>query len=445
MQAESRALLSTLMISVAAASTATSLGYKPFYLNSSIPLFIAIIGLWSLDRQDHIENWLQVLVVLLTCQLAAVLFGLIRQVYGFFVRTLHTQLQTALDFETQANTAKTRFLVAASHDLRQPLHTMSLFSAALAIRPLGKKSKSIAVRMNEAMQLLSDELDSLLDISKLDANVVSVNAKVVNLSNLVTQIVSSVKPTIDEKNLELFEKIQPRIYAHTDAELFSRMLRNIIENAAKYTHEGSITCVLSADNNVASLKVIDTGTGIIAEEQSQIWEEFYQINNQSRDRQHGLGLGLSVVKRLSRLLDAEVQLSNSSPEGSCFVITIATIPRVEDADLSNLHHTMPQKTDFLAGRQVPIVDDDKGIRLSTSSLLTDLGMHTFSATGTAEAIEQFKIQRIDCVLMDLKLADGDDGFETIRQIRVIQSSVPIIISGDTAPDRISDANAIDCA
>ena len=448
MQVETRALLSMLMVGVIAASTATSLGYKPFYLNSTIPLFIAIIGLWSLDPQDKVENWVQILVVLLTCQLAAVMFGLIRQVYGFFVRTLHTQvqLQTALDAETQANAAKTRFLAAASHDLRQPLHTMSLFSAALAIRPLDTKSKAIAVKMNDAMQLLSDELDSLLDISKLDANVVSVNAKIVNLSDLVSQIISSIKPTVDEKNLQLVTKIQPQIFTHTDAELFSRMLRNIIENAVKYTNKGNITCTLSVENSIASLKITDTGTGISAEEQSHIWEEFYQINNQARERQHGLGLGLSVVKRLSLLLGTEVRLIHSGPEGSCFEIVIQTVPVEEDCGLSNTHHTTIQETDFLAGRQVLIVDDDEGIQLSTRSLLTDLGMQTFTASRTAEAIAQFKTQEIDCVLMDLRLADGDDGFEAIRELRAIQPSVPIIIiSGDTAPDRISEANSIDCA
>lgn len=447
MSVETRALISMILIGTAAASIATCLGYKPIYYNGSIPIFITIILIWTLDYSDQVENPFQVLVVLLTLQLGAVFYGLIGQVYSSFLQNLYSQqrLKYTVAAEKSANAAKTRFLAAASHDLRQPLHVMSLYSSALINRPLDPESKTIAVKMNEAMNILADELDSLLDISKLDAEVIPVNSELFNLSRLVERTVDSIQPMAANKNIDLNRKIPPDIWVHSDANLLGRMFRNVLENAIKYTHEGHVDCILSTQGNSVVIKIKDTGIGITKEEQGHIWEEFYQVKNNSRDRKLGLGLGLSVVKRLALLLDADVRLASSSSSGSCFEIALPQyISEMTTPTASTENHLTPDLA-YLKGRSILIVDDDEGIQLSTQTLLTDIGMNAQVAGGTSEALSIVNTSDIECVLMDLRLADGDDGFDAIDKIRMIDPAIPIIIvSGDTAPDRLIRANRREC-
>ncbi len=447
MSVETRALISMILIGTAAASIATCLGYKPIYYNGSIPIFITIILIWTLDYSDQVENPFQVLVVLLTLQLGAVFYGLIGQVYSSFLQNLYSQqrLKYTVAAEKSANAAKTRFLAAASHDLRQPLHVMSLYSSALINRPLDPESKTIAVKMNEAMNILADELDSLLDISKLDAEVIPVNSELFNLSRLVERTVDSIQPMAANKNIDLNRKIPPDIWVHSDANLLGRMFRNVLENAIKYTHEGHVDCILSTQGNSVVIKIKDTGIGITKEEQGHIWEEFYQVKNNSRDRKLGLGLGLSVVKRLALLLDADVRLASSSSSGSCFEIALPQyISEMTTPTASTENHLTPDLA-YLKGRSILIVDDDEGIQLSTQTLLADIGMNAQVAGGTSEALSIVNTSDIECVLMDLRLADGDDGFDAIDKIRMIDPAIPIIIvSGDTAPDRLIRANRREC-
>jgi len=324
MTVETKALISIILVGIVAGSFTTCHGYKPIYLPFVIPIFMAIMYLWSVDGVEEVRLTYRVMVVLLTLQLALMFYRLVGRVYVTFCEGLVSQdnSESALHAEKLANSAKTRFLAAASHDLRQPLHTMSLFSAALAIRPLDETSQSIANKMNEAMKALADELDSLLDISKLDAGVVPVERADMDLSSLVQRVASLFKPRADEKNIELRIDVEKALFAHSDAKLIERLLRNIVDNAVKYTQKGSVTCRLRSQNGDAIISVVDTGPGIDSVEHEHIWEEFYQVDNAARSRQQGLGLGLSVVSRLANLLDVRVQFVPHTSEGAHFEITI---------------------------------------------------------------------------------------------------------------------------
>jgi len=447
MSIEARTLLSIILVGTIAASLTTCHGFKPIYVAFVLPLFLAIISLWIIDGESDVRAAYRIMMLLLAAQIGSLFLSLVARVHETFCEGLVSQerSEAALHTEKMANSAKTRFLAAASHDLRQPLHTMSLFSAALAIRPLDEKSKSIATKMNEAMKDLSEELDSLLDISKLDAGVVPVERASMDLSGLVSRVASLFKPRTDQKNIDLHIKIQEQLFAHTDAKLLERLLRNILDNAVKYTQKGAVTCELCFKDGVAVISVIDSGPGIDSVEHEHIWEEFYQVDNESRNRQQGLGLGLSVVSRLAALLDINVRLVPQIGEGAQFEIAIPAF--FQESSVNALQPLTAENisSENFKNRRVLVVDDDEGIRQGTESLLIGMGMHVSLASGTSGAIEKYQNENIDVVLMDLRLADGDDGFDAIKKLKILNHQVPVIVmSGDTAPDRLKSAEAIGC-
>jgi len=448
MSIETRTFISIILVGTVAASLTTCHGFKPIYLAFVVPLLLAIITLWLVEGAGDVRLSYRLIMLFLTLQIGLLFLGLVTRVHATFCEGIISQdrSESALNTEKMANSAKTRFLAAASHDLRQPLHTMSLFSAALAIRPLDEKSKSIAKKMNEAMKDLADELDSLLDISKLDAGVVPVERASLDLSSLVSRVASLFKPRTDQKNIELHIDIKEQLFVHSDGKLIERLLRNILDNAVKYTQEGSVTCSLNNDNGFAVISICDTGPGIDPIEQEHIWEEFYQVDNESRNRQQGLGLGLSVVSRLAKLLDIRVTLVPQIGAGCCFEIAVPAFYQESMAHTAEPLHTASSDTDILKGRHVLVVDDDEGIQQGTESLLQAMGMIVSVASDTSGAIEKYNTEAIDIVLMDLRLADGDDGFDTIKKLKKINDQVHMIVmSGDTAPDRLKAAESIGCA
>jgi len=416
MSIEARTLVSLILVGTVAASLTTCHGFKPIYLAFVGPLLLTIIILGVVEGVGEVRMTYRVVIILLAIQIGLLFLRLVTRVHLNFCEGLVAQerSESALNAEKLANSAKTRFLAAASHDLRQPLHTMSLFSAALAIRPLDEKSKSIANKMNEAMKDLADELDSLLDISKLDAGVVPVERASLDLSSLVSRVASLFKPRTDQKNIGLHINIQEQLFVHTDAKLLERLLRNIIDNAVKYTQKGGVTCNLTHQNGIAVISIIDTGHGIDSVEHEHIWEEFYQVDNASRNRQQGLGLGLSVVSRLAKLLDIRVRLVPQLGEGCRFEIAIPAFYQESSVEATEQLSVVKIDTEILKNRHVLVVDDDEGIQQGTESLLKGMGMKVSVASGTAGAVEIFRREAIDVVVMDLRLADGDDGFDAIK-------------------------------
>jgi len=448
MTIETRTLMSIILVGLIVASVTNCHGFKPIYLAFVAPLFASIIILWLVDGIGDVRLSYRVIMLFITFQLGLLFLGIATRVHASFCEVLVSaeRAEVALHTEKMANSAKTRFLAAASHDLRQPLHTMSLFSAALAVRPLDEKSKSIANKMNEAMKDLADELDSLLDISKLDAGIVPVERASLDLSSLVSRVSSLFKPRTDQKNIELNIEIQEQLFVHSDGKLIERLLRNILDNAVKYTQKGAVTCNLYKENGFAVISIADTGPGINGVDQEQIWEEFYQVDNESRNRQQGLGLGLSVVSRLAKLLDIRVNLVPQVGNGSRFEIVIPAFYQDSAAARAQPLLSKTDNSDNLKGRHVLVVDDDEGIQQGTESLLTAMGMKVSVASDTRGAVEKYSNESIDVVLMDLRLADGDDGFDAIKKLQAVDDQVDVIVmSGDTAPDRLKTAESIGCA
>lgn len=221
----------------------------------------------------------------------------------------------------RANVAKSKFLAAASHDLRQPFQAMRLFYEVLSGLITEPRAQQVAQRLNEAMRGGEELLSALLDVSTLDAGTVRLAIEALPVAEVLAQVVAECEPQAQEKGLRL-RAVPSAALVVSDRVLLARMLRNLVINAIRYTPSGGILVGCRHWGNALRIEVWDTGIGIPADKQSLIFEDFYQIDNDSRDRSRGLGLGLSVVLRMGRLLGHPVELRSRPGKGSVFSLVL---------------------------------------------------------------------------------------------------------------------------
>ncbi len=229
------------------------------------------------------------------------------------------------DAAERANTAKSRFLAAASHDLRQPLHALSLFAADLQRQIRGANLQELphlAEQISASTALLGELLDSLLDISRLDVAGIKPEQRPSPLQPIFQRLADAFRRAAADRNITLRIRPSP-LWVETDPVMLERMIANLLSNALRYTPPGG--CVLLAARrrgNKVALEVRDNGIGIAPEHQAAIFAEFYQVGNAAREQNKGLGLGLSIVDRLSKALDIEVKLKSRTGEGTCFTLHV---------------------------------------------------------------------------------------------------------------------------
>jgi signal transduction histidine kinase/CheY-like chemotaxis protein len=386
-----------------------------------------------------------VLIVLFAFVLEALArdtFRILRESYEIRLEraSLNRELRSALDVAEAANRAKTRFLASASHDLRQPMQTLSLFAAALAMRPLDERSRDIVTHINEALYDLTAELDALLDVSKLDAGTVKAQAESFALQPLLERIVGIFRAAAEEKGLQISCRCDDDVWALTDRKLLERVVRNLIENAIKYTETGSVAVAVAHEvDSTHVLSVTDTGCGIAESEQTRVFEEFYQIQNPERDRSRGLGLGLAIVKRLADLLRLELSIRSAPGHGTCFEIAI---PRAQPTAANPAPRVDPPASSTAI--RVLVIDDEESLRLGMRSLLEEAGSVVQLASSTAEAVAILAATTIDLVIADFRLRGHDNGIAAIKTLRCIQPGLPaLLMTGETAPERLREAQEAD--
>ena len=291
--------------------------------------------------------------------------------------------------------------------------------------------------MNEALQDLASELDSLLDISKLDAGVIKVVRSAFDVSRLLERLAHPYRADLAGSGVSLSTELDPDLIAETDRLLLERILRNLIDNAVKYTDKGEIRLVARRQGAGIRIAISDTGPGIPVEEQDRVFEEFYQIGNRERDRRKGLGLGLSIVRRLVDMLGVEMRLESAMTKGTRFELELplrATGGEVEGETTTDVS--------AIAGLSILVVDDEASVRLGMKTLLEGLDCRVTLAASTAEAVDSLGGHRPDIVLADMRLRGDDNGLAAIRAVHARYPGVPaLLISGDTAPDRLRDAAA----
>lgn len=348
----------------------------------------------------------------------------------------NVQAEQAREIATQADVSKSKFLAAASHDLRQPLHALGLFVDALENRIKYPEVRSIVDNIRISTDALSDLLNSLLDISKLDAGVLEPKPANFQLRPVLKRIETDFSELAQSKSLQL-EVIDCNYVVHSDPSMLERILRNLVSNAIRYTRQGSVKLDCQLQENQIVIDVMDTGIGIAKDQQENIFQEFYQIENSERDRRKGLGLGLAIVKRLSDLLNTELTVSSIPEQGSTFRVSV---PYVESSVVTE--DKLDQVSDILPGMAVLVIDDESMIRLGMTKVLQEWGCEVYEAESISQALELVeKDYEINIILTDYRLRDNENGIDAIEQIHAVKGeSIPaIILTGDTDPERLREA------
>jgi signal transduction histidine kinase/CheY-like chemotaxis protein len=339
-----------------------------------------------------------------------------------------------------ANTAKSRFLAVASHDLRQPLHALGLFVAQLRtpLKPR-ERTKTIA-RVHAAVGEMKEMFNSLLDISKLDAGVLTPKIVDFSIARLLQKIETTFDQATREKGLRL-RVMRSDAWVRSDALLLERILLNLVSNAVHYTLRGGIIVGCRRRGEMLRIEVWDSGPGIPEGHRQNIFGEFVQLPGPERDRYGGLGLGLAIVDRLRRLLHHEIELTSSVGRGSRFTILVpAAAEGVSTVETVRSSHPAAFAVE---GKVILIVDDAPIVLEGTSGLLGKWGYSVVTAASDETALVQLaeRDQRPDLIISDYHLANGKTGIEAIERIdAAFGASIPaILISGDTAPERLRDA------
>ncbi|MGN6829696.1 hybrid sensor histidine kinase/response regulator [Paucibacter sp. M5-1] len=440
-----RMVQTIVLLGLCAGSVATTAGYLPVLLVFIGPVTLANALAWvSGGGGVHAVTWIELVLGALILGFGWILVSLARDAYRVFVESVtiraqqlksNQQLRLALQQAESAIRAKTRFFASASHDLRQPMHTLSLFGAALTMRPLDAASADIAKHMNTALRSLASQMDALLDISKLDAQVVQVTNEVFSLSSWLARLQQEFAPAATRKGLSLSLDCPGGAYVESDPMLLERVVRNLIDNAIKYTQAGGVRITAERQGELWRVAVHDSGAGIAEAEMAHIFEEFYQVGNPERDRAKGLGLGLSIVSRLVDLLDLHLAVDSKLGVGSCFSLSIAA------AESQAMPAAPEAAAQCLLNLRVLVIDDEEPVRLAMQTLLAGYGCEVVLAGSTREAMVKSLSNPPDLLLADLRLRGGDDGIAAARSLRSAVPGLPaILISGDTAPERLREAH-----
>lgn len=348
----------------------------------------------------------------------------------------NNQAEQAREEAVQANISKSKFLAAASHDLRQPLHALGLFVDALESRIQYPEVRDIVENIRISTDALSDLLNSLLDISKLDAGVLEAKFIDFPLQPILKRIQTDFAEHANEKSLQL-TVVDCNFIVHSDPSMLERILLNLVSNAIRYTPHGSVQLECHKKNESIDIEIHDTGIGIAKDAIDKIFEEFYQIENPERDRRKGLGLGLAIVKRLADLLSCPLTVSSTPEKGSVFRIRIPFV-----ASSQPLIDSPQAFTQDLHGTRVLVIDDEAMIRLGMRNTLEAWGCEIQEAESIEQAIECLDDNcPFDIILTDYRLRENQTGIEAIHRIHAsCGKNIPaIILTGDTAPERLREA------
>lgn len=444
------AVITIYLVGVCSATLQATAGYRLICLPYTLIMMVPIAIAWVATPTFEAGTLERLIFAGLTLIYITALLSHAKGLYEVFLESysirlqrleLNRRLREALANAESANQAKTRFLASASHDLRQPIHALSLFSGSLQMRPMDGRTAAIAKQIDLAVKSLGSQLDALLDISRLDAGVIERSISTVDLCGLVGQLGEEFLPQAEGKGLRLAAHCDsgPQrggAFVRTDPTLMQRILRNLLSNAIKYTDHGRVDISVERVGTHYRVQVTDTGQGIPETEHARIFEEFYQLQNPERDRSKGLGLGLAIVRRLTQMLDIDIKLDSAPGRGSSFWMDLPAA-RLDATPVPK----SPEAVDPASpGVKILVVDDEEAIRVGMKTLLEEMGFAVEAVASTEAAIDASRLFQPTIVLADWRLRGDDSGLRTIKALRLVWPELPaLLISGDTAPDRLREA------
>lgn len=427
--------------------SASWLSFALFAIPALLPLAIQLI-LHNKDADVFI--WLA--ITILTYLIALLVFSQtffksitqsleIRYENLELVKKLRTQTEAA----EKANRDKSSFLAAASHDLRQPIHSLSLFTSAITKEVHTDRGKALLTNIDNANQVMLDLLNSLLDISKLDAGVITPTFQQLEISTLIKTIADEYLPLANKNDLQLRWRSTQGI-VKTDPVLLSNILRNLLQNAIRYTKSGKILFSCRKRKETVLIQVWDTGQGIEDKNHQLIFNEFQQLDNPERDQNKGLGLGLAICQRLSLLLDHSLTLKSKVGKGSVFSIELPLVDEknIDDKQSGKYYQKTHKTIDF--NKAVILVIDDNSIVLeATKQLLEGWGTTVLQADSVESAQQQATSypNKVDIIIADYRLRNNTTGIQAIDAFNEMSAypAAGLLLTGDTEADRLREASS----
>ena len=338
-----------------------------------------------------------------------------------------------------ANRGKSQLLAAASHDLRQPLHALSLYVGALGVRARDAEWQPLVGNVQKAIDALETQFGQLLDLSRLDAGALVLSRRAFPLGALLAEIAETFGAQASARGLVL-RVVQTRLWVDSDPELLARIVRNLVANALNYTREGGVVVGVRLRGSRVAIEVVDTGVGIAPEHRERIFDDFYQIAERAErpSRQSGMGLGLAIVRRFAQLLGHDVTVASVLGRGSRFSIVVPRAMGAADSSrrVRTLRRRAPERPPAtLRGRIVGVIDDDPAAIEAMRSLFCAWGAAVADGADAQALLARLgDLERYpDMLVVDYRLAAGASGVDAVLTLRdELGAPIPaLIVSGDT--------------
>ena len=440
-----------LIASMGSLSAIASSSYLPAFYGFSVPMIVPM-GLWMLVQDTSLLRVLGLIGLGYLPVISAFAHNLSRVVVESFRLRFENLdlLREVIERKEQAeeaNREKSMFLAAASHDLRQPLHALALQTHLLEKTLLGPAQHKLLGGMRSSIHSMTGLFDALLDMSRLDAGVIPVREGPVALGELFARLDREFRREAEAKRVAL--RFRPTdAVVRSDDHLLASLLGNLVSNAIRYTRQGGVLVgVRRRRRGGVRVEVWDTGCGIAPENQRAIFKAFYQVGNVERDRSKGLGLGLAIVERLTRLLRAPMELRSEPGRGSRFTVLLRPAGALAIGERVGAA-AAPVTPDAFTGAVVIVVDNEAEIRAAMTALLQSWGCQVISAASAADALERAAAltRTPDLVVSDYRLGPDGTGLQLIERLRdEFNEAIPaMVVTGDTGAEVLREVVAGDC-
>jgi signal transduction histidine kinase/nitroreductase/CheY-like chemotaxis protein len=448
---ENTMLMFTLLANASAGAgvIAASGRERTYFCANALPLGLIVVG-WAVH--GGALGWSITALLLLALPLSLWAVRNQRESWEASVRLnqrnedLAASLAVERDRARAAGEARTRFFAAASHDLRQPLHALSINATTLELlarRADDARLRELSGSIGRALAQSQGLLDALLDISRLDAGAVKLQWSELDVDGLLRQLHDEFDAVARQRSLDFVLDIEAhplQHWARTDADQLLRSVRNLLDNAFKFTDDGEVRLGLARRRSLDGtallcISVSDTGPGIPHAEREHVFEEFHQLGNPARDRSRGLGLGLAIVQRTAAMLGGQVRIADApNGRGTRFELTLPALNRPASAPAASLDAAPPIASQKMTVLAVLLVDDEADIVAAVGSLLQAVGWqaHVAGDADSALALAADLAHRIDIAVVDQRLPQGE-GVELVSRLRTLRPDLPaLIVTGDVA-------------